>query len=133
MRRKPIIFLFLLFIVTNSVFAQIQSGQMFLRFAGNATRRIGKKDDLSNVKALGQVAFGYYFSPKLAVGIEAGYGFNTIRDMNETGWFNIFLRTTASICAPILYPLRSIYATISAAKNLLFRISWAVWGTIIGK
>jgi len=70
-------------IMSSNVFAQIYQRQIFTGLYGNATKLIGGEEDDSTVRVLGEFNAGYYFTRKLGVGIEAGYGFVTVRDKDQ--------------------------------------------------
>ena len=70
-------------IMSSNVFAQIYQRQIFTGLHSNATKLIGGEEDDSTVRVLGEFNAGYYITRKLGVGIEAGYGFVTVRDKDQ--------------------------------------------------
>ena len=70
-------------IMSSNVFAQIYQRQIFTGIHGNATKLIGGEEDDSTVRVLGEFNIGCYITRKIGVGIEAGYGFVTVRDKDQ--------------------------------------------------
>ncbi|MDA3813366.1 MAG: OmpA family protein [Candidatus Cloacimonetes bacterium] len=86
MTKKTRITLFIIcmiVLVSSNVFAQIFQRQIFTGLHGNATKLIGGEEDDSTVRVLGEFNGGYYITRKIGVGIEAGYGFVTVRDKDQ--------------------------------------------------
>ena len=70
-------------VMSSNVFAQIFQRQIFTGLHGNATKLIGGEVDDSSVRILAEFNGGYYITRKIGVGIEAGYGFVTVRDKDQ--------------------------------------------------
>ncbi len=75
--------LILTILISSNLFSQIYQGQLFLGLHSNATKLIGGEVDDSTVRVLGEFNCGYYLTRKIGVGIEAGYGFVTVRDKEQ--------------------------------------------------
>lgn len=83
-RTKTLLIIFLMMIlISSNVFAQIFQRQIFTGLHNNATKLIGGEEDDSTVRILSEFNGGYYFTRKIGVGIEFGYGFVTVRDKNQ--------------------------------------------------
>jgi outer membrane protein OmpA-like peptidoglycan-associated protein/opacity protein-like surface antigen len=83
-RTKILLIIICIFLLMSSnVFAQIFQRQIFTGLHGNATKLIGGEEDYSTVRVLGEFNAGYYITRKIGVGIEAGYGFVTVRDKDQ--------------------------------------------------
>ncbi|MDP8268357.1 MAG: OmpA family protein [Candidatus Tenebribacter davisii] len=70
-------------LISSNVFAQIFQRQIFTGIHTNATKLIGGEEDDSSVRILAEFNGGYYITRKIGVGIEAGYGFVTVRDKDQ--------------------------------------------------
>lgn len=115
MRKSSVIFFLIFFIfITNLIYCQIYDQQFYLRFAGYATKRVGGENDISTIRALGTGSIGYYISPKVGIELNGGYGYNTIRDLSESGWLQKFLSEDNSL------QYKTLFYPISA--NLRFNI-----------
>ncbi|MCF7794206.1 MAG: OmpA family protein [Candidatus Cloacimonetes bacterium] len=113
MRKSVVVFVIFLCTV-NAVFGQIYTKQLYLRFGGYGTKRIGGDKDWSTVRGLTDISLGYYISPRLGMEINAGYGYNTIRDDSENDWIQKYVSQDDSV------NFQTIFNPISA--NLRFNI-----------
>ncbi|MDP8203206.1 MAG: OmpA family protein [Candidatus Tenebribacter mawsonii] len=83
-RTKITLFIICMIILMSSnIYAQIFQRQIFTGLHNNATKLIGGDEDDSSVRLLSEFNGGYYFTRKIGVGIEAGYGFVTVRDKDQ--------------------------------------------------
>ncbi len=78
-----LIIICMIILMSSNVFAQIFQRQIFTGLHGNATKLIGGEEDDSTVRILGEFNAGYYITRRIGVGIEAGYGFVTVRDKDQ--------------------------------------------------
>ncbi len=78
-----LIIICMIILMSSNVFAQIFQRQIFTGLHGNATKLVGGEEDDSTVRILGEFNAGYYITRRIGVGIEAGYGFVTVRDKDQ--------------------------------------------------
>lgn len=96
MRKFSMIILVLLGI-SNLMWGQIESQQLYLRFGGFASQRTGGEKNWSTMRPYADINFGYYLSPRFAVEAAAGYGYNTIRDDSDKLWIQNYLTANDSL------------------------------------
>lgn len=95
----PIVIILFLFFF-NLLFGQISDNQFYLRFAGGTSKLIGGEEDYSTFRALGNFNMGYFFTKRLGVELDAGYGFVTIRDKGQA------LEVLSHIMEDSVFPIR---------------------------
>jgi outer membrane protein OmpA-like peptidoglycan-associated protein len=113
MCKKGIIFLLFLLLI-NLLFGQISDKQLYLRFAGGTTKLIGGEKDYSTFRAMGNFNIGYYFTKRIGVELDGGYGFVTIRDKSQ------FAEVMSHVLENSAYPYKTTFMPFSA--NLRFNL-----------
>ena len=115
-----LIIIFMVVVMSSNVFAQIFQRQIFTGVHANATKLIGGEVDDSSVRILGEFNGGYYITRKIGVGIEAGYGFVTVRDKDQ------LLEVMSHIIEKEDSPFKTTFIPISvfARYNLIKDQNW---------
>ncbi|MDO9578197.1 MAG: OmpA family protein [Candidatus Cloacimonadales bacterium] len=115
-RRRFLLILIISFMfLSNFLHGQIVANQFYLRFAGGTSKLIGGDEDYSTFRALGNFNFGYYFSQRWGVELDAGYGFVTVRDKDQP------LEILSHIIENADYPYQTTFRPYSA--NLRFNLA----------
>ena len=118
--RISLLIISMIVIMSSNVFAQIYQRQIFTGKHIGATKFIGGEVDDSTVRILGEFNAGYYITRKLGVGIEAGYGFVSVRDKDQ------LLEVMRHIIAKEDAPFKTTFVPISVfgRYNLIKDQNW---------
>lgn len=83
MNKKYITLILMILAISIALPAKVLENQIFMGIRSSGTKLIGGKVDDSSVRLLGEINFGYYFTRRLALYLEGGYGFVTVRDKDQ--------------------------------------------------
>ena len=107
-------------LVSSNLFAQIFQRQIFTGLHNNATKLIGGDEDDSSVRLLSEFNGGYFITRRIGVGIEAGYGFVTVRDKSQ------FAELSSHLVSKEEAPFKTSFIPISVfgRYNLVKDFNW---------